>query len=71
MDAKQGKLAMTIQDRARYCLAMYCLVIAIMVVIAVAGSVAAKSESPRIDVSAMMADVDVGSLPIHHITDAI
>jgi hypothetical protein len=61
---------MTVQTRARYCLAMYGLAIVIMAVIAVAGSVSAKSNSPRIDVSAMMAEIDVGSLPVHNITDA-
>ena len=62
---------MTTRTRTRYCLGMYGLAMAIMAVIAVAGSVSAKSDGPRIDVSAMMAGIDVGSLPVHNITDAI
>jgi len=61
---------MTTQIRARYCLAMYCLAIAIMATVAVVGLVRAKNISPRIDVSAMMAATDVGSLPVYNITDA-
>jgi len=63
-------IAMKTQTRARYRLAMYALAIALMTGIAVLGSSWAKSETPRIDVSAMMTAIDVGSLPVHLITDA-
>ena len=57
--------------RARYCPTMYCLAIAIMATIAVAGSVgAANVQQPVIDVATIMTNIDVGSLPVHNIADA-
>ena len=67
-DANKGDLAMT-TAQIRTC--MYALAIAMMATIAIAGSVAtANSQRPAVDVSAIMSTIDVGSLPVHNITDA-
>jgi hypothetical protein len=72
MDAKQGDLAMTTtQIRARYG-RIYALAITMLAVIAVAGSVwAGNTPAPAMDISAIMIGVDMTTLPVHTITDAI
>ena len=58
------------QIRARYG-RKYALAIVILATLAVAGSVGAgKVEQAPMDVSAIMGNIDVGSLPVHNITDA-
>jgi hypothetical protein len=74
-DAKQRELAMTHQTsqiRARYG-RMYALAI-MFAAVAVAGTVWAKSANTNtaqaaIDVATIMTTIDVGSLPVHTITD--
>lgn len=71
MDMPTDAMNTSTQIRARYGLTMWCLAIAIMATIAVAGSVrAGQVQQPAIDVTAIMTTIDVGSLPVHNITDA-
>ena len=60
----------TTQIRARYG-RMYALAIAILAALSVAGAVGAgNGGQATMDVSAIMNSIDVGSLPVHNITDA-